>query len=96
MDSCAEIANGVACRQLQGLFASGVKVENLARMRELLGVAGLLVGDAEGSDDAASSLDHLDHLAQLCPCCGGTMRIIEVFEAGCAPCTVVPEEIDSS
>ena len=77
-----------------GLFASGVKVENLARIRELLGVAEPLVGDAKGGDDEAASDDAI---AQPCPCCGGVMRIIEVFEAGSIPRHVaVPEGIDSS
>ena len=77
-----------------GLFASGVKVENLARIRELLGVAESVVGDAKGSDDEAASDDAV---AQPCPCCGGVMRIIEVFDAGCAPRIVaMPEGIDSS
>ena len=77
-----------------GLFASSVKVQNLTRMRKLLGVAGSVVGDAKDSDDEAASDDAIP---QPCPCCGGVMRIIEVFEAGCKPRHVtVPEEIDSS
>jgi len=77
-----------------GLFASGVKAENLARMRELLGVAGSGVGDAADSNGEAASDDRLAH---PCPCCGGVMRVIEVFEAGSTPRHVaVPEGIDSS
>ncbi len=81
-----------------GLFASGAKAENLARMRDLLGVTGSVagnagIGDAESSNDEAT---HDDAKAQSCPSCGGVMRIIEVFEAGSAPRTVVPEGIDSS
>jgi hypothetical protein len=76
-----------------GLFASATKAQNLARMRELLGVAGSVGEEVAGSNDTAASDDCL---AQPCPCCGGVMRIIEVFEAGCAPHTVVPEGIDSS
>ena len=81
-----------------GLFASGVKAENLVRMRDLLGVAGPVAGDTETSDPEGSigeaALD--DAKAQPCPCCGSLMRIIEVFKAGCSPRTVVPEGIDSS
>ncbi len=81
-----------------GLFASGVKAENLARMRELLGVTGSVIGDtdtgdANGGDDEAAPDDAK---AQPCPCCGSLMRIIEVFDAGSAPRSVVPEGIDSS
>ena len=68
-----------------GLFASSLKAQNLARMRRLLGVAGPVGGDSEGSDDEAAADDAV---AQPCPCCGGVMRIIEVFDAGCAPRTV--------
>ena len=77
-----------------GLFASGVKADNLARMRQLLGAEGTHVGDAEGHDDASSSDDTS---AQPCPCCGAVMRIIEVFEAGSATRhRAMPEGIDSS
>ena len=76
-----------------GLFASGVKAENLARLRELLDIAESVAGDADGSHDEAASDECL---TQPCPCCGGVIRIIEVFEAGWAPHTVVPEGIDSS
>jgi hypothetical protein len=76
-----------------GLFASSVKAGNLARMRALLDVA---IPDNAGADDSESDTDP-DVLAQPCPCCGGTMRIIEVFETGCQPRHVVkPEGIDSS
>jgi hypothetical protein len=75
-----------------GLFASGAKAENLARMRELLGVTQQPAG---GDGETAPQDDH--PIAQPCPCCGGAMRIIEVFEAGCTPRTIpTPEGIDSS
>ena len=77
-----------------GLFASGAKAQNLARMRELLGVEGSVVGDAEDSDDEAVSDGATP---QPCPCCGGVMRIIEIFEAGSIPRHIaMPEGIDSS
>ena len=62
-----------------GLFASGAKAENLARMRDLLGVA---ISDNAGADETKSDTDPD---VQSCPCCAGTMRIIEVFEAGSTP-----------
>jgi len=81
-----------------GLFASSTKAQNLDRMRELLGAAepvgGTIEEGAAPSDDAT---------AQPCPGCGGVMRIIEIFEAGCTPRhtatpdhTVTLEGIDSS
>jgi len=77
-----------------GLFASSNKACNLTRMRELLGVTATTNDDA--GDDADDALLP-DDVADACPCCGGRMRIIEVFEAGCMPRhQVTPEAIDSS
>ena len=77
-----------------GLFANGNRADNLARMRALLGVT---AHDDVGLDDTARNADQPDALPQPCSCCGGTMRIIEVFEAGMPPRHLAtPEEIDSS
>ena len=78
-----------------GLFASAMKAENLARMRELLDVA------TPEPDDAAADLDETvtteSTLPQLCPRCGHQMRIIETFAAGYQPRHAPePEGIDSS
>jgi hypothetical protein len=64
-----------------GLLAGGVKAENLAKMRELLDV----VPASPPDPHAANASDTADVLPAPCPCCGGRMRIIEVFEAGCEP-----------
>ena len=79
-----------------GLFASGAKAENLARMRALLDVAEPEIGAVgDGGDELATSPDAA--IAQSCPSCGATMRIIEVFDAGCIPrLAATPEGIDSS
>jgi hypothetical protein len=61
-----------------GLLASGVKAENLARMRELLDVTPT---SALAAPDAAAG----DALPTPCPCCGSAMYIIERFEAGRQP-----------
>ena len=82
-----------------GLFASGTKADNLSRMRELLNVTEPKVSAlAEGEDERPPDAD-----PQPCPSCGGTMRIIETFEAGHTPrhastsgYTLTPEGIDSS
>jgi len=85
-----------------GLFASGAKAKNLERMRNLLGATAPVASVVEqGGDEETPSPE--DANQQPCPCCGGAMRIIEVFEAGCTPRhTVTPayivttEGIDSS
>ena len=59
-----------------GLLASGVKADNLVLARKLLDVAPPEPEDA-ASDPAAP--------VKPCPCCGSTMRIIEVFKAGQSP-----------
>ncbi len=77
-----------------GLFANGVRAANLQTMRALLGVALSDISRNEGDDANAKDPDAL---RQPCPCCGGTMRIIETFEAGTKPrFTAQPEGIDSS
>jgi hypothetical protein len=76
-----------------GLFASGAKAGNLSRMRELLDAVAPEVGAVEDGGGEPPP----DANAQPCPSCGGTMHIIEVFEAGCTPRLVAtPEGIDSS
>jgi hypothetical protein len=63
-----------------GLFASGSRAENIARVRELLS-APAPQNDADNDADA----DEPHTLSQPCPCCGGRMIIIETFESGCSP-----------
>jgi hypothetical protein len=60
---------------LFGLLASGVKANNLVLARKLLDVAPLA---PEPEDIAAEPPTPL----KPCPCCGSSMRIIEVFKAG--------------
>ena len=59
-----------------GLFASGTRADNIARARELLAVS----KPEDQPTDAA-----VDHSKSTCPCCGGRMIIIEVFERGATP-----------
>ena len=79
-----------------GLFANGGRADNLARIRSLLNVT------EPGSDEGTTEPDAQDTTpVQPCPCCGGQMRIIEVFEAGMEPRTALtpampPEGINSS
>ena len=79
-----------------GLFANTIRTANLARIRELLGVAENRTDD-RFAEDAPETSCEADHATPPCPRCGGTMRIIEVFDPGCAPRTkLTPEGIDSS
>ena len=59
-----------------GLLASGTRADNIARVRELLAVS-----KPEGQPSEAAA----DQSKPDCPCCGGRMIIIEVFERGAAP-----------
>jgi len=74
-----------------GLFASGSRAENIARVRELL--------NAPAPQNQADDAVHPDEpllLAHPCPCCGGRMIIIETFEPGCSPRTHGSIRIDTS
>jgi hypothetical protein len=66
-----------------GLFASGVRAQNIARARELLGAATPREQDNERPKDADQPEPRI--LAYPCPCCGGRMIVIETFERGRAP-----------
>ena len=59
-----------------GLLAKGACANNIARARELLAVA---------KSEALSTTTAADPGKPLCPCCGGHMIIIEVFERGTTP-----------
>ncbi|MGH7058634.1 MAG: IS91 family transposase, partial [Acetobacteraceae bacterium] len=67
-----------------GLLASSKRVENIARVRELLSVPAL---QNEARDPAEPKADEPQTLAHPCPCCGGRMIIIETFERGHTPRT---------
>jgi hypothetical protein len=75
-----------------GLFANGGRAENIARARELLGVSPTQnePNDADADEPPTSLLP--------CPCCGGRMIIIEIFEHGSTPRTrpSSPIRIDTS
>jgi hypothetical protein len=60
-----------------GLLAGPARAGNLARMRELLPTS----APAAAKEEAQA----LDRPEQSCPCCGGRMRIIEIFERGSMP-----------
>jgi hypothetical protein len=62
-----------------GLFAKAAGADNIARARELL-------GSQKSQGEAADTDDHDGNktptLSHPCPCCGGRMIIIEIFERG--------------
>jgi hypothetical protein len=78
-----------------GLFANGGRADNIARARQLLNVAApqRAPGDTDSTGKAAPQA-----LSRPCPCCGGRMIIIEIFERGCSSryCPTVADRIDSS
>jgi len=63
-----------------GLFAGSAKPEQIATARKLLGMQ-----PPGHSTDAVSTDDADDDANTPCPCCGGRMRIIEVFNRGQTP-----------
>ncbi len=65
-----------------GLFASGARIDNIARARELLAVP---PRPPQPNHDAATDDSGANALSHPCPCCGGRMIIIEVFRRGSTP-----------
>jgi hypothetical protein len=65
-----------------GLFASASRADNLARSRQLLAAR---APQPRSDDPSASAPDEPRALSHPCPCCGGRMIIIEVFERGATP-----------
>jgi hypothetical protein len=59
-----------------GLFAKGSCVNNIARARALLAASNSRREPTSAATDPSKP---------TCPCCGGRMIIIEVFERGCTP-----------
>jgi hypothetical protein len=63
-----------------GLFAGSAKPEHIATVRKLLGMQ-----LSDHSTDAVSAADADGDAETPCPCCGGRMRLIEVFRRGQTP-----------
>ena len=72
------LPNGFHRIRHYSLFANGHRAENLSRARHLLDVPEPQEEPADTTDDAQLS-------AQPCPCCGGSMVVIEIFERGALP-----------
>jgi Putative transposase/Transposase zinc-binding domain len=65
-----------------GLLAGSKRADNLARARELLAIPMLPIEAIKAAGTAAEELQAPKH---PCPCCGGRMVIIEIFQRGCSP-----------
>jgi Putative transposase/Transposase zinc-binding domain len=62
-----------------GLLASTTRAENIARARELLAVPILPIEAIKATSNEPQTPKH------PCPCCGGRMIIIEIFQRGGSP-----------
>lgn len=69
-----------------GLLASGVRKTNLARIRALLCVQPPAMADVQHAEPDVIPLT----LREPCPCCGGAMRIVEIFRRGQTPISRAP------
>jgi len=67
-----------------GLLASGLRKTNLPKIRDLLGQQPP-EPEAQEQTEAASLT-----LREPCPCCGGPMRVIEIFRRGQKPMSRAP------
>jgi hypothetical protein len=65
-----------------GLLASGTRAANIARARELLALPLLPI---EAIKSMGSNANEPHRPKHPCPCCGGPMIIIEIFQRGCLP-----------
>ena len=77
------------------LFANGGRAENIARARQLLNAP---TPPSAPADTDGSADDEPQAIAHTCPCCGGRMIIIEIFERACSPRyrPTAPIQIDTS
>ena len=67
-----------------GLLANASRKANIARARSLLGAKPSEPEQQTGSETAPLTL------REPCPCCGGTMRIVEIFRRGQRPRSRAP------
>jgi hypothetical protein len=65
-----------------GLLASGTRADNIAQARRLLDVP---AAQPEAAVTCGAEASEPKPLSHPCPCCGGSMTIIERFQRGCSP-----------
>jgi putative transposase len=63
-----------------GLFAKAACADNIARARQLLGSQKSQSDTTDNNDGNQTPI-----LSHPCPCCGGRMIIIEIFNRGSTP-----------
>ena len=69
-----------------GLFSNGHRADKLALCRKLLAVS----ANSEAPDDTAGGNEADPAEPPPCPCCGGRMRVVEIFERGTMPRSASP------
>lgn len=69
-----------------GLLASSKRKANIAKVRGLLSIQPFARIDTDTANAEAASLT----LREPCPCCGGPMRIIDIFRRGQKPMSRAP------
>ena len=68
------------------LASSGAKADTIARARDLIAAATPPQSSRSTKPDAATTgTDETEKPIHPCPCCGGRMVIIEMFDAGSMP-----------
>lgn len=80
------LPNGFHRIRHYGLLASGARKANLAKIRALLCVQPPEQADNHDLETEVTPLT----LREPCPCCGGPMRIIEIFRRGQKPMSRAP------
>ena len=65
-----------------GLLTSPTRANNIARIRELLAVPLIPIDAIKAAHTKSKEPNPPEH---PCPCCGGRMRIIEIFKRGETP-----------
>jgi hypothetical protein len=77
-----------------GPLASATRAANIARTRELLAMPPKQPEIAKAAEPGEPRV-----LSRPCPCCGGRVIVIEIFERGCEPKhrpTPAPFRVDTS
>jgi hypothetical protein len=59
-----------------------LRTKNIARVRELFGVSAT---NRNANDASGVNADEQETITYPCPCCGGSITIIETFGRGVAP-----------
>lgn len=78
------LPNGLHRIRHYGLFAGATRKTTIARIRELLGQRPIAQETQEVAETAPLTL------REPCPCCGGPMRIVEIFRRGQKPSSRAP------